>query len=72
MALAVDSSQEEHQNLMMALACILLRSGELPFTAKVKKAVGAAEVAAAERFVEDLTDQLVPQCDAYLRVIRQG
>lgn len=72
MALAMDSSQEERQNLMMALASILQRTGALPFAGKVKKAVGAADEAAAERFVKDLEEKLVPQCDEYLRLIRQG
>lgn len=71
-ALSLDPSREDRQDLMMALASILQRSGTLPFAGKVKKAVGTAEVAAAERFVKDLAEQLVPQCDAYLRLIRES
>ena len=72
MALAVDSNQEERQNLMMALACILQRSGTLPFASEVKKAAGTADAAATKRFVEDLEEKLVPRCEDYLDLIRQG
>lgn len=71
-ALAQSSSKEERQNLMMALACVLQRSGKSAFASAVSQAVGAGDAAAAERFVDDLAEKLAPQCDNYLRVIRQG
>jgi hypothetical protein len=72
LALALASSQEERQSLMMALACILLRSGEAPIIAKVRKTVDVEDEASAERFVGDLSEKLLPQCESYLRVLRLG
>jgi hypothetical protein len=67
----VDCRQEDRQNLMMTLTCILKRSGELPFAAEVERAVGAADAEAAERFVQDLAGKLAPQCDAYMSALRE-
>jgi hypothetical protein len=38
----------------------------------VKKAIGAADEGAAERFVTDLAENLAPQREAYLRAVRLG
>jgi hypothetical protein len=70
--LAASAGVHERRRLMMALAAIFQRSGAPQFADEVKKAIGAADEGAAERFVTDLAENLAPQREAYLRAVRLG